>query len=166
MKRGLVESPEMGLTGADARSSPFIPLPLTAMRSTRILLATTLAAFAVACGSSGISGTSNNPGGAPPMTAAVNATSLNTFTPANVAIGVGGTVTFTFGDVAHNVFFDNSPAGAPDAITGANANMTAARTFTTAGTFEFDCHIHPGMKGTVLVSNTSSAPPPGGGMGY
>jgi plastocyanin len=96
----------------------------------------------------------------------VNATSLNTFTPGNVAVGVGGTVTFTFGDVAHNVFFDNSPAGAPDAIAGANANMSATRTFTTAGTFEFDCHIHPGMKGTVVVSNSASAPPSGGGLGY
>ena len=100
------------------------------------------------------------------MAATVNATSLNTFTPANVAVGVGGTVTFTFGDVAHNVFFDNSPAGAPDAIAGTNANMSATRTFTTAGTFEFDCHIHPGMKGTVVVSNTASTPPSGGGLGY
>ena len=99
------------------------------------------------------------------MAATVNATSSNAFTPANVAIGVGGTVTFAFGDVAHNVFFDNSPAGAPDSIPGANANMMAARTFTTPGTFEFDCHIHPGMKGTVIVSNTSSGQI-GGGTGY
>lgn len=101
------------------------------------------------------------------MAATVNATSLDTFTPANVAIGVGGTVTFTFGDVPHNVFFDNAPAGAPDAITGANANMSATRTFTTAGTFQYNCRIHPGMNGTVVVSNTSSAPPGGGGgLGY
>ena len=136
------------------------------MRSARIVLTGALAALAAACGSSGISGTSNNPAGTPPMAASVNATMLNTFTPANVVIGVGGTVTFTFGDVAHNVFFDNSPAGAPDPITGANANMSQARTFTTAGTFEYDCHIHPGMKGTVLVSNTSPTPPAGGGTGY
>jgi plastocyanin len=130
------------------------------------LLASAVAAFAAACSSSTYAGSSNNPGGGPPMTAMVNATSLNTFTPENVAVGVGGTVTFTFGDVAHNVFFDNDPAGAPAPITGANTNMSQARTFTTAGTFEFDCHIHPGMKGTVIVSNTSSAPPAGGGLGY
>ena len=82
---------------------------------------------------------------------------------ANVTIAVGGTVTFSFGDVSHNVFFDNSPAGAPDSIPGANANMMAARTFNTAGTFEFDCHLHPGMKGSVVVSNASSTPI---GMGY
>jgi plastocyanin len=137
------------------------------MRSTRIVLTSVLAALAVACSSSGIAGSSNNNnGGAPPMTATVNATTANTFTPSSVVIGVGGTVTFAFGDVAHNVFFDNTPAGAPDAIPGTNANMTAARTFTTAGTFEYDCHLHPGMKGTVVVSNASTTPPIGGGTGY
>ncbi len=136
------------------------------MRSTRIVFTSALTALAVACSSSGISGTSNNNGSPPPMAATVNATTANTFTPSNVAIGVGGTVTFAFGDVAHNVFFDNSPAGAPDAIPGTNANMTAARTFTTAGTFEYDCHIHPGMKGKVIVSNASTTPPIGGGTGY
>jgi plastocyanin len=146
---------------------PVVTLSRFLMRSTRIVLAA-LAALAAACSSSGISGTSNNNnnGGAPPMTATVNATTANTFTPSNVTIGVGGTVTFAFGDVAHNVFFDNSPAGAPDAIPGTNANMSAARTFTTAGTFEYDCHLHPGMKGTVVVSNASTTPPLGGGTGY
>ena len=135
------------------------------MHTPRIIATCAVVALAAACGSSTDPGSSNNPS-APPMAAAVNATSLDTFTPANVAIGVGGTVTFTFGDVPHNVFFDNSPAGAPDPITGANANMSMSRTFTTAGTFEYDCHIHPGMKGTVLVSNAATAPPPGGGLGY
>ena len=136
------------------------------MRTTRLILTCALAALAAACSSSTDPGSSNNPGGSPPMAATVNATSLNTFTPASVAIGVGGTVTFVFGDVPHNVFFDNSPAGAPDPITGSNSNMSQTRTFNTAGTFEFDCHMHPGMKGTVLVSNTATVPPPGGGSGY
>jgi plastocyanin len=136
------------------------------MRFTRIL-AIAAATVTAACSSSTYAGSSGNPGGTPPMTATVNATSTDTFTPANVAVGVGGTVTFTFGEVAHNVFFDNAPAGAPDAIPGANANMSQTRTFTTAGTFEYNCHIHPGMKGTVVVSNASSTPPAGGGgLGY
>jgi len=133
---------------------------------TRRILTSAAAALAVACSSSTYAGSSSNPADTPPMTAMVNATSLDTFTPAIITIGVGGTVTFVFGDVPHNVFFDNSPAGAPDPIAGSNANMSQARTFNTAGTFEFDCHMHPGMKGTVLVSNTATAPPPGGGSGY
>ena len=136
------------------------------MRITRIL-AIAAATLAAACSSSTYAGSSGNPGGPPPLAATVNATSQNTFTPGNTTIAVGGTVTFTFGEVAHNVFFDNAPAGAPDAIPGANANMSQTRTFTTPGTFEYDCHIHPGMKGTVVVSNTSSTPPGGGGgLGY
>jgi plastocyanin len=134
------------------------------VRTTRIALAGAVAALAMACSSSTYAGPGNP--SAPSMTGMVNATSLNEFTPANIAIGVGGTVTFVFGDIAHNVYFDNSPAGAPDPITGANANMSQSRTFTTAGTFQFDCRIHPGMKGTVVVSNTTSAPPAGGGLGY
>ena len=135
------------------------------MRITRILTGA-VAVLTAACSSSTDPGSSNNPAG-PAMTATVNATSLNTFTPANVAIGVGGTVTFVFGEVPHNVFFDNDPAGAPDPITGTNANMSQTRTFTTAGTYEFDCHMHPGMSGTVVVSNTTSpTPPSGGGYGY
>ena len=59
----------------------------------------------------------------------------------------------------------NWHTGAPDAIPGTNANTSVPRTFATAGTFEYDCHIHPGMKGTVVVGN-SSAPPIGGGTGY
>jgi plastocyanin len=135
------------------------------MRITRIL-ASAVAVLVAACGGSSTDpGSSGNPGGAPPMAATVSATSANAFSPASVAIGVGGTVTFSFGDVAHNVFFDNSPAGAPDSIPGANANITMTRTFATPGTFEFGCHLHPGMKGTVRVGNTSSAPV-GGGTGY
>jgi plastocyanin len=163
MKRGFMESAEIGPSWCSLDS--VFTLSRFPMRSTRFVLTSALVALAVACGSSGIAGPSNNPGGAPAMAATVNATTANTFTPSSVVIGVGGTVTFAFGDVAHNVFFDNSPAGAPDAITGANANVTAARTFTAAGTFEYNCHLHPGMKGTVVVS-TVSTPPIGGGTGY
>jgi plastocyanin len=135
------------------------------MRITRTLIICAIATLAAAC-SSTYAGSSTNPGGAPPMAATVNATSADAFTPANVAIGVGGTVTFVFGDVAHNVYFDNSPAGAPDSIPGANANIMQPRTFNTAGTFEYDCHLHPGMKGTVVVSNASTNPVGMGGSGY
>ena len=73
------------------------------------------------------------------------------FNPASVTVDVGDTVTFAFGAVAHNVFFDRV-AGAPADIPGTNANTSARRVFTAAGRFAYDCHIHPGMRGTVVVT--------------
>jgi plastocyanin len=42
-------------------------------------------------------------------------------------------------------------AGRPAYIPGSNANVTIARTFTTAGSLWYSCTIHPGMNGVVVV---------------
>ena len=60
-------------------------------------------------------------------------------------------MTFAFGAVGHNVYFDNDPAGSPSNIPGVNSNTSVDRTFATAGTYVFNCHIHPDMHGTVTV---------------
>ena len=88
---------------------------------------------------------------APPTSGTVNATPNITFNPSPLNIVAGGTATFAFGSVPHNVFFDAAP-GAPADIPGVNSNASTARTFTTAGTYVYNCHIHPGMKGTIVVS--------------
>lgn len=90
-------------------------------------------------------------GGNPGADATVDATPAIAFTPSNVTVTVGETVKFAFGSVAHNVYFDASPAGAPADITGSNANKSVTRTFNSLGVFEYDCHIHPGMSGTITV---------------
>ena len=122
-----------------------------------------------------VSGCSSNPYGpsttgtvgTPPVSSArVDATPSIAFTPANISLTTGGTVTFAFGSVPHNVFFDNDPAGAPAAIDGVNANVSLQRTFPVAGVYNYYCHIHPGMRGTIVVgiANTSedhSSPPSG-----
>jgi plastocyanin len=80
----------------------------------------------------------------------VNATAALAFDPSTLTTKVGHTVTFTFGSVGHNIFFD-STTGAPADITGVNANASVTRTFDTAGTFTYTCHIHPFMQGKVVL---------------
>jgi plastocyanin len=87
-----------------------------------------------------------------PVTAAtVQATPSIAFTPSRVNLLAGGTVTFDFGSVEHDVFFDNAPTGAPANITAPSANKSVTLTFATKGTYVYNCHIHPGMTGTVVV---------------
>lgn len=99
--------------------------------------------------------------------ATVNATPSIAFTPGNVKLAVGGTVTFDFGAVGHNVFFDNDPVGAPATIDGVNANTSVQRAFPVAGVYTYYCHIHPGMSGTIVVgSDTPVQPDSSGNGGY
>jgi plastocyanin len=80
----------------------------------------------------------------------VAATPSLAFTPASITVHPGDAVTFAFGSVGHNVFFD-AQAGAPADIDGTNANVSIQRTFATAGTYQYTCHIHPSMHGAVVV---------------
>jgi plastocyanin len=70
------------------------------------------------------------------------------FSPTNVQVAVGTTVTWTWGSGAasHNVTFSDG-ASSGDKSGGA----TYSRTFNTAGTYAYHCTIHPGMAGSVLV---------------
>lgn len=96
----------------------------------------------------------------PPTSGTVNATPAITFNPSPLNIVAGGTATFEFGSVGHNVFFEVTP-GAPADIPGVNANSSVTRTFLTAGTYVYTCHIHPGMTGTIVVR-----PPTASDTGY
>ena len=110
------------------------------------------------CGGDGGGGTGPTmpqPPVAPPPPAAPTASATvaagansNEFTPREVNITVGGTVTWTFGARAHNVVFGTGVAGAP-ADVPTMSNGQASRTFNTAGSFPYDCTLHAGMTGTV-----------------
>ncbi|HXD23334.1 MAG TPA: plastocyanin/azurin family copper-binding protein [Gemmatimonadaceae bacterium] len=84
----------------------------------------------------------------PPNT--VDANTNNTFNPSPLTVTVGTTVSFVFGAVGHNVTFANT-TGRPADIGGSNSNTTITRQFNTAGTFNYQCTIHAGMTGTVIV---------------
>jgi plastocyanin len=85
-----------------------------------------------------------------PAANTIDATPSLTFTPATLQVAPGATVTFAFGSVAHNVFF-TPQTGAPADIPGNNANTSVTRVFATAGSYQYTCHIHPSMQGTVVV---------------
>ncbi len=85
----------------------------------------------------------------PVPSATVEAGADNSFTPQQVDLSVGGTVTWNFGAVVHNVNFGSGP-GTPADI-GATSNAAVTRTFTAAGSFPYSCSIHGGMNGTVIV---------------
>jgi plastocyanin len=80
--------------------------------------------------------------------AAVQATDANLFTPPTINVAQGGTVTWTFGGIGHNVVFQSS--GAPTNI-GVTSGSSAQRVFETIGSYPYACTLHAGMTGTVNV---------------
>jgi plastocyanin len=117
---------------------------LSMLRITNALLVVT-AVMLAAC-----SGAYGSPTAPPGDARTVSATPSLTFGPSSLMVHAGDVVTFAFGSVAHNVFFDQA-TGAPADIAGLNANVSIQRTFATPGTYSYTCHIHPSMHGTVVV---------------
>jgi plastocyanin len=70
------------------------------------------------------------------------------FTPQNLTVPVGTTVTWKFDDsTQHTVTADdNSFASSPMAN-----GQTFTHTFSTAGTVPYHCSIHPEMTATIIV---------------
>lgn len=100
---------------------------------------------AVACGSDSVTPPVTPPGG----TTADVFTPGNVFSPFSTTIPVGGTVRFNISGDPHNVIFKRI-AGAPSDV-NVVSNTVVSRTFSTAGTFPYDCTVHPGMSGQVVV---------------
>ncbi len=100
----------------------------------------------------GTTGTTSGGGNTPttPGTNQVLATNGNVFNPSSLTVTKGTDVSFTFSAVTHNVTFDVR-AGAPANI-GNTSNQTVTRNFGTAGSFPYQCTIHSGMTGTIVVN--------------
>ncbi len=100
---------------------------------------------------------SDDPTSPPPVVGVVQATPGLTFQPSQATIRVNRMITWEFGAVPHNVTF-TAVAGRPADIP-VNTNTSIARTFATSGTFSYQCTIHPGMRGTVVVTPDSPSSP-------
>ena len=78
----------------------------------------------------------------------------NTFSPSFLSIAVGDTVRFNFtpgaDNMGHDVTFDATPAGHPASIP-VQKTGTTPRAFNTRGSFHYNCFVHPGMQGDVVV---------------
>jgi amicyanin len=71
------------------------------------------------------------------------------FNPDNITIAKGTTVTWINRDsVEHTVTGDGNDLDSPILSQGQTYNFT----FNETGTFEYQCHIHPTMKGKVIVT--------------
>lgn len=71
----------------------------------------------------------------------------NAFNPKDLTISAGDTVTWTNNDaMLHDVDVDNL-GKSPEMHKG----ETYTRAFDRPGTYNYDCDIHPFMKGTVIV---------------
>jgi len=113
----------------------------------------------MACGGGGYSnsGSSNNPTSpntptTPTTPATPQATDKvsvqnNSFSPADIQVAPGATVTWTWVQDAsdHNVTFSDGVAST------SKSSGTYTRTFNSVGTFPYSCTLHPGMNGTVTV---------------
>ena len=69
------------------------------------------------------------------------------FSPDNVTVDVGDTVTWTNNDAQAHTATSGSAWNTGDIAGGASASIT----FQNAGTFDYICAIHPTMTGTVVV---------------
>lgn len=131
------------------------------MRSVALLAGLSL--VAAGCGGGGSDTTTGPPNPTPPAANTVTVNS-NFFSPADVSVTNGTTVTWQWASsgVDHNVTFDDGDHS-PTQSSG-----TFARTFSTPGTYSYHCTIHValGMRGTVTVSAAGTGSGGGGsGMG-
>ena len=76
----------------------------------------------------------------------------NSFSPDSVEVAPGTAITWTWeGDAKHNIHGDGFEA--PTQVTG-----TYAHTFDDPGTYDYECTLHFGMKGRIIVTDDPDLP--------
>lgn len=108
----------------------------------RLPALTLIALLAVGCGTSAA-----DPLEATPVETSQVSIRDNEFEPAAVEVPVGTEVTWTWeGDSDHNVVAD-------DFSSDVQSEGTYARTFDEPGTYAYNCTLHAGMEGAVIVTD-------------
>jgi plastocyanin len=83
-----------------------------------------------------------------------------TFSPSQVTVDAGDTVTWNNAGGTHNVVFDDGPAYTEPSLPSSDP-WTRSRTFDDTGTFHYHCGFHgPSMSGSVVVVTPGSTPSP------
>ena len=76
-----------------------------------------------------------------------------TFTPQTLTVKAGTTVTWTNkDDIPHGIASDNNAFKRSPAL---DTDDSYSFTFTTPGTYQYFCYVHPFMKGTIVVQANS-----------
>jgi plastocyanin len=101
----------------------------------------------VGCGSGGHSVTGPGQGG---NSATVDAVGATSWSPTHITIRAGEAATFRNATgIVHNLRFDETAGHPEDVADFVSASRSVV--FTTAGTFDYHCGIHPAMQGQVEV---------------
>ncbi len=82
------------------------------------------------------------------------------FSPANLTVAVGDTVTWTNSDAQGHTATADDASWDSGSIGGSGGTQTV--TFSTAGSFPYHCSVHPEMTGTITVQAAAGG---GGGGG-
>jgi amicyanin len=78
-----------------------------------------------------------------------------TFTPQTLTVKVGTTVTWTNrDDIPHTVASSNNAFNKSGAL---DTDASYSLTFTTPGTYQYFCYIHPRMVGSIVVEATTGS---------
>jgi amicyanin len=89
--------------------------------------------------------------------AATSAVSIDnfTFTPPSLTVKAGTTVTWTNrDDIPHGIASSNNVFAKSQAM---DTDDTYSFTFTTPGSYQYFCYIHPHMVGTIVVQAASGS---------
>ena len=124
-----------------------VPYQEAVMAHSKILALALITALVASC-SSGDSPTGGGGGGGCSGTNSAPKVCDNFYSPGTVTITAGTTVTWTWGGAAnHSVTITGVPSS------GIKSSGTFAHTFSTPGTFTYDCDVHgASMSGTVQVN--------------